>query len=227
MFLATATSEVTLPPEIVDLIRSFGGFDLLGGPAESSIADAIHYGQAPRVVVDGSPFVYDEFSELTGAFVDTGCRIWPTCLSCPLSRCQYEEGVGFQRAMAEARRLGIAKPQGDERHASGRKARLDAALYGREAEVLGAIAEGLTVAEAAKRFGVAKGSVQSAFKRHGYKPVPRRIPAALLERKEKELPGLVAAGAGATAIGRALGVSSRTAFRWAKQYKQKEGLVAA
>ena len=39
---------------------------------------------------------------------DTGCGISPSCLRCPLSRCQYDEPGGTRRLVADARDREIA-----------------------------------------------------------------------------------------------------------------------
>ena len=41
-------------------------------------------------------------------YADTGCEVHPSCLSCPLVRCRYDEPGGARKLLAEERDASIA-----------------------------------------------------------------------------------------------------------------------
>ena len=67
-------------------------------------------------------------------YEDTGCEVSPSCLSCPLPQCKYDDPVWFQKHRRIARDLKVWSTMG---------------------------AEGLTVEEAAERFSV---TVRTVFR---------------------------------------------------------------
>ena len=70
---------------------------------------------------------------------DTGCSLSPSCLSCPLARCRYDEPAGavtVRRADRDARILALRRQQ-------------------------------LSVREVARRAGVTTRTVQRALRRNG------------------------------------------------------------
>ena len=52
------------------------------------------------------------------AYADTGCDLHPSCLTCPLARCRYDEPGGARRLLSEERDRGILALQGEGRAVS-------------------------------------------------------------------------------------------------------------
>jgi transposase-like protein len=44
-------------------------------------------------------------------YVDTGCDVHPSCLSCPLVRCRYDQPAGARKLLADARDASILRLQ--------------------------------------------------------------------------------------------------------------------
>ena len=65
-------------------------------------------------------------------YVDSGCSVHPSCLTCPLVRCRYEEPGGVRRIYSRDRDLSLLEVKG---------------------------AEKLTVEAVARRFGVSRRTV--------------------------------------------------------------------
>ncbi len=42
-------------------------------------------------------------------YLDTGCDIHPSCLTCPLARCRYDDPAGLRLAVAAERERGIVR----------------------------------------------------------------------------------------------------------------------
>ena len=54
----------------------------------------------------GTPVLKDQIN-----WRDTGCRFHPSCLTCPLPRCVYEDGaMPSERQLAKRRRIEAVKP---------------------------------------------------------------------------------------------------------------------
>ena len=92
----------------------------------------------PRVRSDALP----EFTR----YRDNGCDVHPSCLSCPLPRCRYEEPGGLRALLNKTR---------DEQIANQR-------------------ASGVPVAELATRFGVSRRTVFRVLGNKSPQPIPIR-----------------------------------------------------
>jgi len=92
----------------------------------------------PRVRSDALP----EFTR----YRDNGCDVHPSCLSCPLPRCRYEEPGGLRALLNKTR---------DEQIANQR-------------------ASGVPVAELATRFGVSRRTVFRVLGNKSRQPIPIR-----------------------------------------------------
>lgn len=47
-------------------------------------------------------------------YIDTGCSLHPSCLTCPLVRCRYDEPGGARKLISDARDRRILRLQRDE-----------------------------------------------------------------------------------------------------------------
>lgn len=56
--------------------------------------------------MSGARNPYDTLPEET-QYVDTGCSLAPSCLNCPLRRCQYDEPGGLRAIRRRERDAGI------------------------------------------------------------------------------------------------------------------------
>ena len=92
----------------------------------------------PRVRSDALP----EFTR----YRDNGCDAHPSCLSCPLSRCRYEEPGGLRALLNKTR---------DE-------------------QIVGQRASGVPVAELATRFGVSRRTIFRVLGNKAPQPIPIR-----------------------------------------------------
>jgi hypothetical protein len=45
------------------------------------------------------------------SYADTGCDLHPSCLTCPLARCRYDEPGGARRLLAEGRDIEVVALQ--------------------------------------------------------------------------------------------------------------------
>jgi hypothetical protein len=49
-----------------------------------------------------------QLAPLSYVYPDTGCAAAPSCLSCPLARCKYDDPIWFRRQQQQTRDLGMA-----------------------------------------------------------------------------------------------------------------------
>jgi hypothetical protein len=80
-------------------------------------------------------------------YADTGCDVHPSCLTCPLVRCRYDEPGGVRKVFSE----------------------------GRDRAIVGMQREGVPVGAIARRFGVSRRTVFRALAR-ARTPPPNRLP---------------------------------------------------
>ncbi len=92
----------------------------------------------PRVRSDALP----EFTR----YRDNGCDVHPSCLTCPLSRCRYEEPGGLRALLNKTR----------------------------DQQIVGQRATGVPVAELAARFGVSRRTVFRVLGNKTRQPIPIR-----------------------------------------------------
>lgn len=65
---------------------------------------------AGRAAVSGRGGGRDALPEHT-RYADTGCSLHPSCLSCPLERCRYDDPVGIRRLLSDERDRAIVALQ--------------------------------------------------------------------------------------------------------------------
>ncbi len=92
----------------------------------------------PRVRSDALP----EFTR----YRDNGCDVHPSCLTCPLPRCRYEEPGGLRALLNKTR----------------------------DAQIVNQRASGVPVAELATRFGVSRRTVFRVLGNKSRQPIPIR-----------------------------------------------------
>jgi hypothetical protein len=92
----------------------------------------------PRVRSDALP----EFTR----YRDNGCDVHPSCLTCPLPRCRYEEPGGLRALLNKTR----------------------------DQEIVGQRARGVPVSELASRFGVSRRTVFRVLGNKTRQPIPIR-----------------------------------------------------
>jgi hypothetical protein len=97
----------------------------------------------------------DALPEFT-RYRDDGCDVNPSCLTCPLPRCRYEEPGGLRALLNEARDL----------------------------EIVALRARGVSVAELAGRFGVSRRTVFRVLGSRARQPIPIRPSARSTETEE-------------------------------------------
>src|SRR5436190_5060134 len=98
--------------------------------------------------MSGARNPYDTLPEET-QYVDTGCSLAPSCLNCPLRRCQYDEPGGVRAIQRRTR----------------------------DADLVALLEAGVTARRAAAMTGVSERTVHRAKQRAGHEP-RRRPPRA-------------------------------------------------
>jgi len=81
----------------------------------SALRHTYDWASGPRVALDtdARPSRRDALPENTQYF-DSGCDLHPSCLSCPLVRCRYDEPGGARRLISDDRDRRIVRLQREE-----------------------------------------------------------------------------------------------------------------
>jgi hypothetical protein len=99
----------------------------------------------------------DSLPEFT-RYRDDGCDVHPSCLSCPLPRCRYEEPGGLRALLNETR----------------------------DQEIMMLRAQGVAVGELADRFGVSRRTVFRVLGQNANHPIPIRTHQPAIEEERRE-----------------------------------------
>lgn len=137
---------------------------------------------------------------------DDGCTLWNSCLTCVLPECR--EDVGINDASRAASAAGITVMS------RGRMAHPRIVKDVRDAEIVAAMQEGLSMAAAAKSLRIDLARVRATYYANGYKPVYFKI----LPEVHRMIHALRHEGMGYRKIGAHLGIDTRTV----RKYLQRE-----
>ncbi len=113
-----------------------GSTAVMTGTRPKQLQLPMHGAPKPRVRSDALP----EFTR----YRDDGCDVSPTCLTCPLPRCRYEEPGGLRALLNKTR---------DE-------------------QIVARRSDGVPVAELATRFGVSRRTVFRVLGNKARRPIP-------------------------------------------------------
>jgi aconitase A len=145
---------------------------------------------------------------------DDGCTLWDSCLTCVLPECR--EDVGIDDASKAASAVGIAVMS------RGRMAHPRIVKDVRDAEIIAAMKEGLSMSAAAKSLRIDLNRVRVTYYANGFKPVYFKIQPEV----HRMIHALRNDGMGYRKIAAHLGIDTRTVRKYLDRDPEESLAVA-